>query len=186
MFLKYIYILLPTFLILSFSQVASAQTSGATRDAINQLKKGERAIDSGNIEKAKTAFNKAIKIDPNLASAWEKLASIEYAESNFKKAFEISSKGLENNPDSAGIKLWYGLSAQILGKIKEGTKKLEEAVNSNNDLFLAYYEPTNKIGLARYYQKINNWKKAAEYFKAFLKTRPGEIKKEVDYKVKFR
>ncbi|MGM0596341.1 MAG: tetratricopeptide repeat protein [Myxococcota bacterium] len=187
MFLKYIYItLLPAFLILSFSQGVSAQSSGATRDAINQLKKGERAIDSGNIEKAKSAFNKAIKIDPNLASAWEKLASIEYAESNFKKAFEISGKGLENNPDSASIKLWYGLSAQILGKIKEGTKKLEEAITSNSDLFLAYYEPANKIGLARYYQKTNDWKKAAKYFRAFLKNRPAEIKKEVDYKVNFR
>jgi len=105
-------------------------TSGAVRDAINQIKKGDRALDAGNIEEAVRRYKKAASLDSSLASSWIKLASIYYAEGKFKEVVASSNSGLEKNGGSAQLKLWKGLALQMLGKVKEGTKLLQEAAKS--------------------------------------------------------
>jgi tetratricopeptide (TPR) repeat protein len=171
----------------AFSTSAFSQSgSGATRDALNQLKKGNRALDAGDIEEAKSRFKKAAAMDPTLGAAWEKLASLAYAEGKYSDSIKAAQSGLKYNANLPEIMLWLGLSQQITGKITEGTKTLEKTVSLRANIPFAYYEPAQKIGLAKYYQKKNLWKKALNAYTLFMKHRPSTISKEVDHIINFR
>ncbi|MBU1220990.1 tetratricopeptide repeat protein [Myxococcota bacterium] len=179
-------ILIITLLFSSIALPAIAQNTGATRDAINQLKKGERALDAGNSKEAITRFIKATELDATVVAAWEKLASIYYSEGKFGDVISSCENGLKANPGTSELQMWLGLSQQFTGKVKEGTGNLEKAVRGKSSLALAYFEPARKIGLGVYYRKTSEWQKALNAFSNFLKYRPKEISKDVDHLVYFR
>ncbi len=166
----------------AFGQAAS----GAMRDAMEQLKRGERAMDANDLAEAKRRFQRAVELDNSLVPAWEKLASIHYTEGQFPRAISVGEDGLKSNPGAAEIQLWLGLSYQMNNQVKEGTAALEAATAKNPSLFLAYYEPLRKIGLGIYYQKTGDNVRALAAFRNFLKFRPKEISKDVDHLVWFR
>jgi len=161
-------------------------TSGNMREALDQLKKGERASDAGDFGEAKKRFQRATELDNSLVPAWEKLASIYYTEGQYAKAISIGEDGLKSNPGAAEIQLWVGLSYQMKNQVKEGSALLEKCVASKPALFLAYYEPLRKIGLGIYYQKTGDDARALASYRAFLKHRPSALRKDVDYLVLFR
>ncbi len=161
-------------------------TSGNMREAMDQLKKGERASDAGDFGEAKKRLQRATELDNSLVPAWEKLASIYYTEGQYAKAISIGEDGLKSNPGAAEIQLWVGLSYQMKNQVKEGSALLEKCVASKPALFLAYYEPLRKIGLGIYYQKTGDNARALASYRAFLKHRPSALRKDVDYLVLFR
>ncbi len=161
-------------------------TSGNMREAMDQLKKGERASDAGDFGEAKKRFLRATELDNSLVAAWEKLASIYYTEGQYAKAVSTGEAGLKANPGAAEIQLWLGLSYQMTNQVKDGTAMLEKAVASKPSLFLAYYEPLRKVGLGIYYQKTGDVARALASYRAFIKYRPSALRKDVDYLVLFR
>jgi len=161
-------------------------TSGNMREAMDQLKKGERASDGGDFAEAKRRFLRATELDNSLVPAWEKLASLYYTEGQFAKAISVGEEGLKANPGAAEIQLWLGLSYQMTNQVKEGATLLEKSVASKPALFLAYYEPLRKIGLGIYYQKTGETARALAAYRAFLKHRASALRKDVDYLVLFR
>ena len=78
-------------------------TSGNMREAMDQLKKGERASDGGDFAEAKRRFLRATELDNSLVPAWEKLASLYYTEGQFAKAISVGEEGLKANPGAAEI-----------------------------------------------------------------------------------
>lgn len=161
-------------------------TSGNMREALDQLKKGDKASDAGDFTEAKRRFQRATELDNSLVPAWEKLASIYYTEGQFPKAISIGEEGLKANPGAAEIQLWTGLALQMVNRVAEGTALLEKAVAAKPTLFLAYYEPLRKVGLGIYYQKTGDTARALASYRAFLKHRPVALRKDVDHLVLFR
>ena len=185
--IRFISFVLSLFILPSFAGPAFGQaTSGNMREALDQLKKGDKASDAGDFAEAKRRFQRATELDNSLVPAWEKLASLYYTEGQFPKAISIGEEGLKANPGAAELQLWTGLSLQMVNRVAEGTALLEKAVAAKPTLFLAYYEPLRKVGLGIYYQKTGDTARALASYRAFLKHRPAALRKDVDYLVLFR
>jgi len=180
-------VVLSLFALTMFADPAHGQaTSGNMREALDQLKKGDKASDAGDFAEAKRRFQRATELDNSLVPAWEKLASIYYTEGQYPRAIAIGEEGLKANPGAPELQLWTGLSYQMINRVPEGSALLEKAVAAKPGLFLAYYEPLRKIGLGIYYQKTGADARALASYRAFLKHRPAALRKDVDYLVLFR
>lgn len=131
---------------------------------------GVIALNTGNKEKAKEFFNKALDIMPNYATAIDNLGSIDYLNGNYDGAQKRFLKTISINPNSS---TGYFHLAQVYDKkslYSKGLDALDHSLRLKPDSSVAY----NLRG--EILKKQGNETAAIESFKKAISVRPENTK----------
>ena len=140
--------------------------SYANYDKYKYYLKGVLEQKSGNIEAAKSEYEKVISYDNNAVLVYKELANIYWQTGNGKKALELTQKLKELDGDSVKTNMFLGafyLSANEPILAKESWEKVLE-LEPNNEMATVY--------LAAYYYSDNQLKESVDYWKKFLQQQP--------------
>jgi tetratricopeptide (TPR) repeat protein len=91
------------------------------------------------IARAKTSFEKCLKLSPNFADAFRDLARIMLLDENYEQAEEYIVKALMIKPQRADYHFQYGRILYGGGKIKESEREFSKALELNSDYAEAYF-----------------------------------------------
>ena len=137
------------------------------------LEKGKELYVDDQDTEAVAAFQEAIKLDPNLAEAYFRLAlgyealnKREDAESQYKKAVDAYKKHLDGNPDDAEAHYNLGQSYANLGNYSEAIREYRQATRLKTDDPDIYYD----LGVA--HTKLAQYDAAAAAFSKSLEIDP--------------
>lgn len=104
---------------------------------------GLENIKKGGFDEAIAAWEKALKLDPTMVNAYEKLGKAYYTQGRFDKAGEIYRKELELKPDDPMIYYSLGVIYRMNEQFEDAVKMQTKALSLNPNLALAY----NELGL---------------------------------------
>ncbi|HET9527486.1 MAG TPA: tetratricopeptide repeat protein [Pyrinomonadaceae bacterium] len=137
------------------------------------LEKGKELYVDDQDTEAVAAFQEAIKLDPNLAEAYFRLAlgyealnKREDAESQYKKAVDAYKKHLDGNPEDAEAHYNLGQSYANLGNYSEAIREYRQATRLKTDDPDIYYD----LGVA--HTKLAQYDAAAAAFSKSLEIDP--------------
>jgi tetratricopeptide (TPR) repeat protein len=82
---------------------------------------------AATLERAQSAADAALKLDPELADAWASAGLIAGYRQQYDRAQELYRRAIELNPSHAVALMWYGGLLRKRGDIDAGTKYLERA-----------------------------------------------------------
>ncbi len=124
---------------------------------------GLESIKKGGFDEAIAAWEKALKLEPTMLNAYEKLGKAYYTQGRFDKAGEVYRKELELKPDDPMIYYSLGVVYRMNEQFEDAVKMQTKALSLNPNLASAY----NELGLTYCKQKkldeaINAHKKALE------------------------
>ena len=124
---------------------------------------GLESIKKGGFDEAIAAWEKALKLEPTMVNAYEKLGKAYYTQGRFDKAGEIYRKELELKPDDPMIYYSLGVVYRMNEQFEDAVKMQTKALSLNPNLATAY----NELGLTYCKQKkldeaIDAHKKALE------------------------
>jgi tetratricopeptide (TPR) repeat protein len=124
-------------------------------------------LKEGNIEAAKAALEKAIKIDSGYYGAYSNLGNAYYELGEYNKARALYEKSLEINPGYARAHYNLANLKYALGEKEDAVKDMEKAIELNPNYVRAY----NNLG--RMYAESGNLEKALETFTEAVKKDPN-------------
>ncbi|HVR43165.1 MAG TPA: alkaline phosphatase family protein [Thermoanaerobaculia bacterium] len=114
--------------------VRSASTEGGTRTAGSYNNEGLILRDERRLEEAIVAFEKAIEIDPNLASALWNLSDMMFAASEVERADELLTRAFANGlPEGRKYLIGRAIGYQRSGSPERSLALLEAAVEAKPD-----------------------------------------------------
>lgn len=124
---------------------------------------GLESIKKGGFDEAIAAWEKALKLEPTMVNAYEKLGKAYYTQGRFDKAGEIYRKELEVKPDDPIIYYSLGVVYRMNEQFEDAVRMQTKALSLNPNLATAY----NELGLTYCKQKkldaaIDAHKKALE------------------------
>ncbi len=152
-------------LILSILFVCNS-LSYANYDTYKYYLKGLLAQKTGNIETAKSEYEKVIANDSDAILVYKELANIYFQTGNGKKALELTQKLKEIDGDSVKTNMFLGsfyLAANEPTLAKQSWEKVLE-LEPNNEMATVY--------LAAYYYSDNKLKESLDYWNKFLQQQP--------------
>ncbi len=126
--------------------VAANPTTAESPETFFQ--QGNEFYKSGQLDKAVSAFKKAIEKDPNYVAAYANLGAVYYAQQNLAMAEETYKKAIELSPDDGD--LLYNLSAIYIQealaggtpdreKLSLAAKQIDKAISLDPNLAAPYY-----------------------------------------------
>ena len=127
-------------------------------------------------KRAKVCYEKAIKLNPSLAEAFNNLAVLYYHRKNYAGAYEYFRKAVRIQPDSTRF-YNLGLSQVQLGRIKEAVESFKNSLRYNPLNYRAF----NELGLIELNK--GNFKKALFYFEKGLKINPQDGNLRFNFKL---
>jgi len=130
----------------------------------------------GKTKRAKVCYEKAIKLNPSLAEAFNNLAVLYYHRKNYAGAYEYFRKAVRIQPDSTRF-YNLGLSQVQLGRIKEAVESFKNSLRYNPLNYRAF----NELGLIELNK--GNFKKAMFYFEKGLKINPQDENLRFNFKL---
>jgi serine/threonine protein kinase/Flp pilus assembly protein TadD len=95
------------------------------------------------IERAETACQRALELDPKLADALVARARIFYAQQHYDEAARYSLQAIDRKPDCEGAYNVLGRAYFASGRFKEAADLIERAVEANGDDYNVYIPYTN-------------------------------------------
>jgi serine/threonine protein kinase/tetratricopeptide (TPR) repeat protein len=95
------------------------------------------------IERAETACQRALELDPKLADALVARARIFYAQQQYEEAARYSLQAIDRKPDCEGAYNVLGRAYFASGRFKEAADLIERAVEANGDDYNVYIPYTN-------------------------------------------
>lgn len=147
--------------------------SGDRTQAKALLDKGKQFYRDDQDTDAVTAFEQAVKMDPDLAEAhfrlglgYEALQKREQAESQYKKAVEAYKKYLDANPDDAEAHYNLGQTYANLDQFSEAIREYRQATKLKADDPDIYFD----LGMA--HTKLAQYEPAAAAFSKALEIDP--------------
>ena len=136
---------------------------------------------TGNAQKAKESYVKAIEADPNHSAALTSLARLHYREGNHPEAAKAFQKALAKNPQDAALFNDLGLTLGKLGQHDQAAVTLQRALQLApgtsryaNNLASVYYE-SGKPEAAFEVLRANNPAAVANFNMAFLHYKKGAV-----------
>jgi Flp pilus assembly protein TadD len=137
------------------------------------LEQGKQLYREDHDKEAVEAFQKAVKLDPDLAEAhfrlalgYEAVGKSEDAEAQYKKAVETYRKYLDRNPDDAEAHYNLGVTFANLGNYSEAIREYRQATKLKTDDPDIYYD----LGVA--HTKLAQYDQAAAAFSKSLEIDP--------------
>ncbi len=82
---------------------------------------------AATLERAQSAVDAALKLDPGLADAWASAGLIENWRDHRDREEEMYSRAIDLNPNHVMARMWYGQSLLGGARIEEGVAQLEQA-----------------------------------------------------------
>jgi tetratricopeptide (TPR) repeat protein len=113
--------------------------SSTVESADNYLQFGDRYRNSGNIPLALKNYQRALAINPDLASAHERIGSIYQQQGNVMDAIASFSKAVQLDPQSLEAQLGLGNAYQQMGWAELAITHFQTALEIAPDRFLAEY-----------------------------------------------
>jgi tetratricopeptide (TPR) repeat protein len=98
---------------------------------------GEVALYSGDPSTAEASFQRAIQLDPNDLSAYEKLARYMMVQGRSDEVLRTYESALEKNPDAGSLHLMVGSLYEMQGRVPDAVKRYEDAVRLDPTLAVA-------------------------------------------------
>jgi len=98
---------------------------------------GEVALYSGDHATAEASFQRAIDLDPNDVSAYEKLARYLMVTGRPDEVVRTYESALQRNPDAASLHLMVGSLYEMQGRIPDAIGRYEDAVRLDPSLAVA-------------------------------------------------
>ena len=119
-----------------------------------------------NHKVAKDLYNQILKINPNLAEAYNNLGFIFRSEGQNEKAKECYEKALKIKPHFTNANQNLGLIYQKLGNYEEAKNCYEKVIDVNPDLISVQYN----LGLV--FQKLGNYEEAKNCYEKVIDINP--------------
>ena len=111
-----------------------ALSSGVSLDSAEGLyDAGAAYLRLSQLERAEESFTDAIKLDANMADAYNALGVVMTKRRRYEAAIELFTKALELNPNDAGFRINIALSYHLLGKSDDAEQAYQLAVDTNSD-----------------------------------------------------
>lgn len=135
-------------------------------DAYKAYLKGLLAQKSGNVDLAKSEYEKVVAYDQDAIAVYKELANIYWQSGNGKKALEVTKKLQELDGDSVKTNMFLGafyLSANEPLLAKQSWEKVLQ-LEPDNEMATVY--------LAAYYYSDNQLKESVDYWNKFLQQQP--------------
>jgi len=154
---------------------AAAQT---TREAMALVERGDTQVARGNNQSAIEEYKKALNINPNDSSVWNKLGivyqrvnQIDLAQHQFERALKLNSKYAE---------AWNNLAScyHLKGKYKQAIRYYQEAINAKPSFAAAY----KNMGSA--YFALKRFEEGFQAFQAAFRLDPAILETSISAGVK--
>jgi serine/threonine protein kinase/Flp pilus assembly protein TadD len=97
------------------------------------------------IERAETACQRALELDPKLADALVARARIFYSQQQYDEAVRFSLQAIDRKPDCEGAYNVLGRAYFASGRFQEAADLIERAVEANGDDYNVYIPYTNSL-----------------------------------------
>ncbi|MEO8574984.1 MAG: tetratricopeptide repeat protein, partial [Pyrinomonadaceae bacterium] len=146
---------------------AAAGEPSGINDANLELAEGNKFLDTGETDKAIDAFDRAVKLNPDLAEAWFKLG-IAFA---LAEKRDESLEKTETEEPAANKKPAKPNSEKAFEKAVAAYKKI---INANDEDHAAYFN------LGRAYNKLNEDEDAAKALKQAAKINPEDTEYQTE------
>jgi Tfp pilus assembly protein PilF len=120
---------------------------GAGNAAIAAYNEAIKAVDAGDLEGARAKLEEAIKLDPELATAYTALAGIETKQKHWKEAAAAAEKAISRDPgDERALRLRYDALVQLGDKAgAAAAAKALAAVDSSAGAEASYTQAAEKF-----------------------------------------
>jgi tetratricopeptide (TPR) repeat protein len=111
-----------------------ALSSGVSLDSAEGLyDAGAAYLRLSQLERAETSFTDAIKMDPNMADAYNALGVVLTRRRQYNEAIELFTKALELNANDAGFRINIALAYHLQGRSTDAEQAYQLAVDTNSD-----------------------------------------------------
>jgi protein O-GlcNAc transferase len=134
--------------------------------SLNQLL-GATLFKKGLNEEARTAFRRAIDLDPSLPQNYYNLALVELSEHRYAQAVAPLETYLRLNPQDGQAHLFLGRAYHNLNRTLPAIEQFKKALSLDSDLPLAHYH----LGYA--YQSLGDLKAALEEYRKEIRINPA-------------
>jgi tetratricopeptide (TPR) repeat protein len=116
--------------------VAAALRARPDDSRLVQLQ-GEAALYNGDHTTAEASFQRAIELDPNDLSAYEKLARYLMVTGRPDEVVRTYEAALQKNPDAGSLHLMVGSLYEMRGRVPDAIQRYEDAVRLDPSLAVA-------------------------------------------------
>ena len=111
-----------------------ALSSGLSLDSAEGLyDAGAAYLRLSQLERAESAFTDAIKMDPDMADAYNALGVVLTKRRRYDEALELFTRALELNSNDAGFRINIALTYHLQGRSADAEQAYQLAVDSNKD-----------------------------------------------------
>lgn len=154
---------------LTSGEVSARSDTFGTKDrqsADYWLERGDNFKESGRYTEAIEAYQRAIKKNAKLVSAYNGLGVVYMELKQFQDAERVFKEALQLNPDFAWIHSNLGLMYTKTGRYEEAIPELKKAINIMPDLESAH------LNLGSSYRWLRMYQKAHDAYKEVLRINP--------------
>ena len=135
----------------------------SAKTAVEWFNEGDNLISEGSYEEALEAFERAIRLDPQLAEAWGNKGAALNALGRFEEALTAFDKAIEINPQLAEAWGNKGVVLYDLKRYEEVLTAFNNSIEINPQLAEAWYNKENALyGLGRGAEAKEAFEKAHE------------------------
>ena len=127
-------------------------------------------FEQGNVVKAQEHLERALKLLPNRADAYDHLGRAALLKGEYDKAMTLFGKALENDPGMSGIHFRIAKAHVFMGKLKEAISELQKDIETSTGTSESY------CLLAETYLQLKEYQKAKENYETAIKIRPDYTK----------
>ncbi|MGE3536530.1 MAG: tetratricopeptide repeat protein [Candidatus Tectimicrobiota bacterium] len=124
------------------------------------------AQNSGELKRAATLLEQAVKLDPTAKAAYNSLGNVYFQQKRFQQAVQVYHKALALDPDYAKARNNLGSTYMQLAMYEQAIEELQRALRSADGASLAYYN------LACVYARKGDSVTAAEYLRQAILLEP--------------
>ncbi|RED49694.1 tetratricopeptide repeat protein [Aestuariispira insulae] len=117
------------------AQIWSIWGNHGREDVERLMQRGIQAMGSGQLVNAIDLFQEIIRIDPDYAEAWNKLATVRYMLGEFEQSVEDVDRTLDLEPRHFGALAGLGMNFEALGNAKAAINAYRRALEVNPYLF---------------------------------------------------
>lgn len=121
-------------LLVGSAVVVQAQESGTSAPVVQTIRRGEAAMQHGDLVQAEAAFRSAVQMAPDLSDAYLGLGLVELREGKLEPSVSALEKATQLNPQLPGAHMFLGIAQYQMGRgaPAEEALKAEVALQPQN------------------------------------------------------